>query len=240
MTISLEQAETRLLQGLWLRHEEPLLARRILAACTRRHLRCGVAVYGPDTPAAGLVGLAAGRIRVEIESGPDDPGQFAVVTPGFVLSDLPVPPGLTRPVAAVATSPCTILAASPRRASELCAADPEVAPALIRLVTINLWTTLGFVSMLRRQDNGERVATLLCLLAGTDLADGLRLPVSQAELASMAAISRTTLVGALRILERLDLVACDYRIIVVRDAAGLLALCNGTLSSDRNRQAPAV
>jgi CRP-like cAMP-binding protein len=240
MAVSLEQEEARLLQGLWLRLEEPLLARRILAACTRRHLRCGATVYGPETPAAGLVGPVSGRIRMEIQSGPDDSVQFAVVTPGFVLSDLPVPPGLARPAAAVAASPCTILAASPRRLAALGAADPEVAPALTRLVTINLWTTLGFVSMLRRQDNGEQVASLLCLLAGKDLADGLRLPVTQAELASMAAISRTTLVAALRTLERLDLIAGDYRAIVVRDAAGLQALRDGEMASYRNRQARAV
>jgi CRP/FNR family cyclic AMP-dependent transcriptional regulator len=205
-----------------------MLARQLLSACTLREVRCGATICGPDSDAAGLVGLADGRLAMEIPAGPDDPVQFAVVTPGFVLSDLPVPPGLARPVAAVAASPSTILSATPRRLAALVAAHPEVAPAITRLVTINLWTTLGLLSMLRRQDNAERLASLLCLLAGNDLSDGLVLPLSQTELASMAALSRTTLVAALRDLEELGLVHTRYRLVRICNAAGLEAVARGT------------
>ncbi|WP_194745058.1 helix-turn-helix domain-containing protein [Thermaurantiacus tibetensis] len=86
---------------------------------------------------------------------------------------------------------------------------------------------LRIVSTLRRQCNLERLADLLVTLAGADLADGWRIEVPQADLAAMAALGRTTLVGTLRQLEEMGLVAVKYRGIVLRDAAALVALRDG-------------
>ncbi|MCS6987850.1 MAG: hypothetical protein NZM40_10585 [Sphingomonadaceae bacterium] len=89
------------------------------------------------------------------------------------------------------------------------------------------------------------MAAILPVLAGADLADGLRLGVSQADLAAIAAIGRTTLAEARRQLERLGLVETRYRGLDIRYAAGLVALGDGEkLAGDRAgalaliRQAP--
>lgn len=212
-----------LLGGLWLRREEPGLARRILAACEERSVGPGETIFGPHTPPRGLVGLERGAIRLEIVSGPQDPPLFANVTPGFVLSDIPIPDGLDRPVTALADRSCCLRIASPARLRALAAIEPGLDAALARLLTLNLWMTLQLLAMLRRQDPVQRVAALLVILAGADLADGLGLAVTQADLASMAAIGRTTLSAALRELEQQGLVTPGYRLVRIVHAEGLLA-----------------
>ncbi|WP_448579505.1 Crp/Fnr family transcriptional regulator [Thermaurantiacus sp.] len=210
-----------------MRHEPPALARAIVAGCALKSVERDATIYDSHSGPHGLVGLAQGQIRMEIVAGPADATLFAVVTPGFCLSDMPIPPGLFRPVAAVAQTSCLLLVASPKRLEELAARHPGVEAAVTRLVTINLWTTLGLVSMLRRQDKVEQVATLLCALAGDQLADGHRICTSQGDLASMAAIGRTTLVEALRALESLRLLRVGYRAIEILDSRGLAALRDG-------------
>lgn len=146
------------------------------------------------------------------------------MTPGFVLSDMPIPTGLDRPVAAIADRSCRLWVASPARLHALAAVEPGLEAALTRLVTLNLWTTLQLIAMLRRQDPVQRIAALLVILAGADLADGFDLAVTQADLASMAAVGRTTLAAGLHQMEQLGLVRPGYRRIRIERAQGLLDL----------------
>jgi len=121
----------------------------------------------------------------------------------------------------------TLLIVSPAQLQRLAAQTPGLEPALTRLATLNLWTTLSLVSMLRRQSTVERVAMLLVTLAGADLADGWLIETPQADLAAMAAIGRTTLIQALRTLEAMRLISVGYRHIRLSNVAGLRALCDG-------------
>lgn len=221
------EAERVLAKGLWLAHEPPAIARAVLGAARQKKVPAGTRIYDAEARPAGLVGLCAGQIRLDIVSGLEDPTLFALVTPGFILSNLPVPGGLTGRVSATAGTDCTLLVVPTCRLGDLARETDGLDRALTRLATLNLWTTLEIVSALRRQSNAERVAALLVTLAGVDLADGWRIDVPQADLASMAAPGRTTLVAALRELESKGLVETEYRSIWLLDVAGLVALRDG-------------
>lgn len=215
-------------RGLWLASETEAVREAVLDAMTlRRHVR-GERIYDPEGGPTGLFGIAAGTVRLEIAAGLEDPGLFALATPGFVLANLTPPAGLASAVTAVAGNACLLLAMPSARLATLVREVPAVEGALTRLATLNLWTVLRIVSTLRRQCNLERLADLLVTLAGADLADGWRIEVPQADLAAMAALGRTTLVATLRRLEDLGLVAAKYRGIVLRDAEGLVARRDGT------------
>lgn len=222
-----EAAELVVSGGLWLGNETREIGRTVLDAAVLRQVPVGARIYDEATGPAGLVGIAAGSVRLDIVSGPEDPTLFAVATPGFVLSDISLQPGLPRLVAATAGADCTLLVVPERRLRTLCGETPGLDAALTRLVTLNLWTALAIVASLRRQTNRERVAALLLTLAGADLADGWRIDVPQADLAAMAAIGRTTLVQTLRELESLGVIDVSYRAIRIRSATGLVALRDG-------------
>lgn len=84
---------------------------------------------------------------------------------------MPIPTGLDRPVAAIADRSCRLRVASPARLHALAAVEPGLEAALTRLVTLNLWTTLQLIAMLRRQDPVQRIAALLVILAGAGAAN---------------------------------------------------------------------
>ncbi len=226
----LERADAKRVvgEGRWLATGSPGIRRCVLAAAALVKVPRGTRIYDARGGPAGLVGIADGHVRLEIVSGPEDPGLFAIATPGFVLADMPPPEGLASAVSATAGKDCTLLTLAPRRLAALALSTPGLDAAIARLLTINFRATLSIVSALRRQSTIGRVAALLVALAGADPADGWRVEVPQADLAAMAAIGRTALIEALRDLEERGLIETGYRVIRLRQVAGLLALCDGT------------
>ncbi len=219
-------AEAILTHHGWLATAPHDLQTAILSACQLRHIKAGSSLFTLDQDPAGVVGLASGRVHMHLASGPDDPTLFAVVTPGYWFADLEAPPTMPRLVSAIAKQPCVILRLGGSAIRTLAHQDQRVAAAFTSLVTTNFATTLALLAVVRRLDIAERVAAMLCALAGADLADGAVVHTSQTELASMCGVGRTATAAALATLETEGLVTPGYAQIQITNAAALLAYCH--------------
>ncbi|MCU0892071.1 MAG: Crp/Fnr family transcriptional regulator [Sandarakinorhabdus sp.] len=222
------QAEAVLITHGWLADAPAGLRRRVLDACHVRQVAAGQSIYQFDDEPAGILGLASGRLAMHLAAGPDDPTLFAHVTPGYWLADLALPPGAPRPVSAMAIEPSVLLRLPGNDVRALGAQDPELALLFSLLININFGTTLAMMAVLRRVDLVERLAAMLCVLAGQDLADGWLIRVTQSQLAAMIVAGRTSLVDSLKALEQRGLVAGVYGGVRVLDAAGLMAAARYT------------
>ena len=107
--------------------------------------------------------------------------------------------------------------------------EPAAAMVLIRTVTHNLREATSRRVEFVSNPADVRIARLLCELAtyyGERQPEGIRVPVplSQAELSSMAGVSKATMEKTLQLLRRGEIIGTRYRSIVIYDMQALRAM----------------
>jgi CRP-like cAMP-binding protein len=193
---------------------------QVLQSCDHIKLRAGQAVFEVGDEAGGIFGVASGRLGLHVPALGHEPTLSFVGGPGFWAGDLAAVAGVTRRTSLIACCETEVLRLSRASMMRLTMADPEAWLHFAELMAANFATSLATIGMLRRADPLARFASLLLNLAGLQQPMHT-LTLSQAELAAMAAVSRTTTSNALGELEKRGLLRRGYSSITIIDFDGL-------------------
>ncbi len=182
-------------------HRVPLLARltsedvRTLAARGRlRRFKDGDTIVREGEAGESLFVILEGNARIVVSSATGEEATVAHLGPGECIGEFAVLDGLPRSATAVATAPTSAICVTRDDFREWLTERPEAAFALLEEMSLRL----------RRANQGladhlflglsQRLARRLVALAGTHgnqaSGDGIRVRITQAELASMLGVTR--------------------------------------------------
>lgn len=203
----------------WLARMPSAFREQVLLSCDHLALRTGQEVFAVGDETGGIFGVAAGRLGLHVPALGSEPTLSITVGPGFWVGDLAAVAGVTRRTSLIACCDSEVLRLSRASMVRLTAGDPEAWLHFAELMAGNLELSILTIAMLRRNDPVARIAALLLNLAGRRQC-GASLPLSQMDIASMAALSRTTN-RALADLEKQGLIRRGYAVITVLNHDGL-------------------
>ncbi len=204
----------------------------ILARCEWSLCPAGQPVYRTADERADLVGLVDGTVEFYTRFGVGENPLLHLAHEGFwagfgsVIADEP-------PRATIVARTDALLARVPRRAVHaLLAGRPEWWRVMATAAMDYGDIVIAAFTDLLIPDNGRRCACTLLRITGLRSprrarSDRRDVIVTQAELAAMVNVSRTTLVQVLRHFERRGLIEQGYRTLRVTDAEALTSLALG-------------
>jgi CRP-like cAMP-binding protein len=210
----------------WLSRTPAEFRSAVLDKCrVKRFSRNGV-VYSVGEPmegwASGLWGVVSGGIALEIAPGGRGPSFAHFARPGFWFGASAVLTRRARMVTAVATRPTTLVTLTTSQFEQIAARMPLAWRWLGVLAVEHLRLSLTAMDDLMIRNPTERAVAVLLRLAGhrggfRDCAPTVEVDVSQESLAVMANLSRSTVGGILRSLEKANLLEVRYRLIRLLD-----------------------
>ena len=222
-----------LLSAGWLSRTPVEFQNAVLEKCrVKRFSRNGV-VYSVGEPiegrASGLWGVVSGGIALEIAPGERGPNVAHFARPGFWFGASAVLTRRARMITAVATRPTTLVTLTTSQFEQIAAQMPLAWRWLGVLAVEHLRLTLTAMDDLMIRNPSERAVAVLLRLAGhrggfRDCAPAVEVDVSQESLAVMANLSRSTVGGILRSLEKAGLLDVRYRLIRLLDPERLAQL----------------
>ena len=178
-------------------------------------------IFRADDPAGGLLCVLSGRVDLHLPNLRGGRTLVHAFGPGWWLGDLAAISGENRRFEHVAARPSKILCLSRAELSRLCKAHPAAWKCLAMLSAENLRLTVDAFEEHRMGDAKARIAACLLRLHRTGPGWQGRLPVSQADLASIALFSRRIVIGCLARLEEQGAVKRRYRNVEITDIGGL-------------------
>ena len=196
---------------------------QVLQSCDHIKLRAGQAVYEVGDEAGGIFGVASGRLGLHVPGLGHEPTLSFIGGPGFWAGDLAAVAGVARRTSLIACCETEVLRLSRASMIRVARGDQDAWLHFAELMAANFTLSLATIGMLRRSSPVARIAALLLNLAGRQQRTP-RLSLSQADLAAMAAVSRTTLHSALAELEKRGFVRRGYSSITILDHDGLAAV----------------
>lgn len=207
----------------WLAQMPMAFREQVLQSCDLIKLCTGQAVFEVGDEAGGIFGVASGRLGLHVPALGHEPTLSFIGGPGFWAGDLAAVAGIERRTSLIACCNTEVLRLSRASMIRLAREDHDAWLHFAELMAANFALSLATIGMLRRTSPVARIASLLLNLAGR-LQRAPLLSLSQADLAAMAAVSRTTLNSALAELENRDLVRRGYATITIVDHDGLAAV----------------
>lgn len=176
-------------------------------------------IYGTGDALNGLYAVLEGSAHLLLAAGEADM-LIEIVPAGQVFGQAARFGGGPRLVTAIAGERSTLLHVPDHALGEIARARPDVWRSFTELLYGQLASALRLAADMIRLPPGPRVAARVAMLARE--ASGV-LPVTQTQLAEMTGLSRKTVNGHLRALQRAGILRLGYRGIRVLDAAGLRA-----------------
>jgi CRP-like cAMP-binding protein len=189
----------------------------------------GEPIYRSGDPPGGLWAIVDGTVEIEIP-GPENAPSFAhFATPGFWLGEGALIRASPRRVGVVATGRCTMAYLSLTDCRRLLEEDPSRWHWIALLSTMNLDLALRLAADLLLREPEKRTAAMILRLAG--LRNGAFLPptpspirLSQEKLGMLVNLSRNAIGPIIHDFTEKGLIEVRYRVISVRDEAGLLSI----------------
>lgn len=227
----------------WLSRTPVEFQQAVLARCRVRTLARNDVVYSigesADGRASGLWGVVSGGIALEIAPGERGPTFAHFAVPGFWFGQSAVLTRRARMATAVATRPSTLVTLTASHFEQIAAQMPLAWRWLGLLAVEHLRLSLTAMDDLTIRDPAARAVALLLRLAGNrgsslDCAPAREVDVSQESLAVMANLSRSTVGGILRSLEKAGYLEVRYRLIRLLDPERLARL----VAEDEDRLLP--
>lgn len=202
--------------GGWLARQSPALRAALLREGRPIALDPGQWLHGEGDEGGGVAIVLAGALRLMVAVADGAEAVLDVAGPGTVFGQTPSFGGGPRLVTAIAAEPARVLHI-PDRALQRIAADlPEVWRALSELLYGQLSRSIRLSAQFIGLPAVPRLAARLGAVARANRLDPRAwIPLSQAELAQMTALSRKTVNGILRRWRREGLVDTRYRAIRV-------------------------
>jgi CRP-like cAMP-binding protein len=166
---------------------------RIATLATRRPYGKGEVIFAQSDPGSGLYGIVTGRVRISTSS-PDGKELFLnIMEPGDSFGEIGLLDGRPRTATASATMPSEVMLIQRDDFLRLLRHEPELVNHLMTLLCERLRWMSGLTEESALLTVPARIAQRLLSLAnvhGRNIANGVRLSISQEELARFIGLSR--------------------------------------------------
>lgn len=205
----------------WLAGASPEMMSALSDRADRVSLPAGHRYIWAEQAAGGLTAIVSGRVDLHLAGVREGRTLIHAFGPGWWLGDLSAVSGEPRSFDHVAAFPSELLRLNRYELGRLCQDHPDAWRCLARMLAINMRLAIDVVEQHRLADPTARVVMCLLRLHRTGGSWGGRLPVTQAELASMADLSRRRTIAALETLEHAGAVRRTYGAVEILDAAVL-------------------
>ena len=204
----------------------------VLKKSDRMTVGQGDTVFHSGDDAGGAIGVIEGLSDLHVEGGGSDDTLSHIVGPGYWVGGVAALTGRPRRIGMVARTSLRLIRLPRAEILRMTEQVPEYWRYLSSLAAINLATTIDIVEALRRPDPAERLAMVLRNLNnGAPTAEG-ELAVSQADLASLSSLSRSSVNRALGVLAAQGMIVQGYKSISIPDPDALAAFQAKNASAD--------
>jgi CRP-like cAMP-binding protein len=199
----------------------------VFAACSRRKLAAGEAVYTLGSKPEACYIIERGRVRIFNVSDSGREVTLGELRSGDCIGEVGMIDGMPRFNTAVATEASELQVLARADFDRLYASHPEIARELNRLLAYRVWFFYMHAEESRALSLGQRLARLLARTAygvgiPQDNGEILLETLSQEALANMLGGTRQAVSQEMKRLERAGLLRTSYGKVYVRDLAGLL------------------
>ena len=192
----------------------------VAAASRLRVFRRGQIVFTAGQTGDTVMVVVSGRLKVVVRSADGGELTLTIVQPGGVVGELAAVDGGPRSADAETLEESRLLLVPREVVQDICARVPAASLALARSLAVTLRRLTEGASDLVFLDLPRRVAKVLLSQSG-DEDGGIRLRMSQQQLAHQAAGTRQSVNAALRGFERRGWIEVHDRAVTVRQAAAL-------------------
>ena len=213
----------------------PLLARLPRddrqALATRARLRSypsGTTIFLEGEPGDSMHVIVEGRVSVSVSNGAGGEATIASVGPGDCVGELSLLDGRPRSAAAIAATATKTMVVTRESFVEWLAERPPAALALLETLSLRLRRTNEAMSDLIFLDLPHRLAKQIIALADLQqrlregqASNGVRIAVTQGELAAMLGVSRESVNKQLNVFQRDGFIALARGAVILSDEAGL-------------------
>lgn len=204
----LEGASSDLLTAIWERSD------RVAFPSGHAYTRAG-------DSAGGLTAIVSGRVDLHLPGVREGRTLVQVFGPGWWLGDLSAISGEERAFDHFTALPSELLRLSKTELDRICQDYPDTWRRLAYMATANMGIAVSAAAQYRLPNPPARIASCLLRIHRTGPDWDGRLPISQADLASVADISRRSTIAALEALEGSGAIKREYRAVQILDS-GLL------------------
>jgi CRP-like cAMP-binding protein len=202
----------------WLSRRPAQFGEAVLARCRVRQYEAYEAVYRDGDPSDCLMGLVSGRWFVRM---PPADTVIGVGEPGFWIGEAGFFRGAQRAASVISVTPSIGLYLPPAAFNEL-AANAEYCRHFAANTAETLAEAIAVISTLSQPKSdirvAQRIANLATFQAGA--VDGV-ITISQADLAEMCGVGRSTIVAILQDLVDRGFIELQYRRMRITDMTGL-------------------
>lgn len=195
----------------------------VLRKSDRMTVGQGDTVFHSGDDAGGGIGVIEGFADLHVEGGGSDDTLSHIVGPGYWVGGVAALTGRPRRIGMVARTTLRLIRLPRAEILRMTEQVPEHWRHFPGLAAINLATAIDIVDALRRSDPAERLAMVLRNLNQGAPTAGGELAVSQADLASLSALSRSSVNRALGVLAARGLIRQGYKTISLPDPEALAA-----------------
>ena len=205
----------------WLSALEPELRNRLLNQRSEFTIKQGQTIYRAEDPPGGIFTVLDGRIDLHWAHLPSGSPLFYATGPGWWVGDLAAISGKPRRFDLIAGRKSKILRLNRAILLDLVGQSPDVWSGIMTMITATLGGAIDIMQFLSIDNPTRRTAACLFALNATGRGWNGALPLSQAEVASIARISRRRVNNALAELEAAGIIERGYGVISIRDEAKL-------------------
>ena len=182
--------------------------------------QAGEGLYAVGDGPGGIYGLVSGSVRVTIAPGDEGPFFAHLMQPGIWIGEGPALSGQPRLVGLSAGRDSEVLHLPLAAIHAIVEATPAAWRFIGALALVNTQLSIGIINDLMIRDDTKRFIATLLRLGGCRQSLPVRTPpiavdASQEELGTMANLARTTVSLILKRLEAAELVALDYRRVII-------------------------
>ena len=195
----------------------------VLRKSDRMTVGQGDTVFHSGDDAGGGIGVIEGFADLHVEGGGSDDTLSHIVGPGYWVGGVAALTGRPRRIGMVARTTLRLIRLPRAEILRMTEQVPEHWRHFPGLAASNLATAIDIVDALRRSDPAERLAMVLRNLNQGAPTAGGELAVSQADLAALSALSRSSVNRALAVLAARGLIRQGYKTISLPDPEALAA-----------------
>lgn len=219
----IEQSKKRIREIGWLRSLPDDFANAFLEGARQRFVPRSEALFHMADPSHDFLGIVDGMVDVVVNPGSDGPRLGFVAQSGSWLGGVGLPGGSPRRVSAIVRRDATVLSVASHHVEAMGRTHPET----WRYIAANIATHFDNLGLLLHanvhRDNAVRI--LITLRRLYDFNDGaIEFPLTQADLAEMAGLSRNSANRVIRNLVREGLIETGYGWIRIADPARISAV----------------
>lgn len=223
MSITRAEAERVVSETGWLSLQPADFRAEVLRRCVVQHFAAGEIIYHFGGPLGGIYGVVTGVMSVDSSPGHATPILMHIGIPGMWTGEGCFFTRQPRRIELRAVVDTCMMHLPLEAMDQMAARDPNIVRNFAQILMINVDTLLRIVHDLQQRDASRRIAAVLWRISP----GATPVPLSQAELGTMANASRKQVNAALQRFEGKGWVENSYRSIVVRNVAELRSFAAG-------------